>query len=66
MLWVRLRQEAHQPVLHAVGVLELVDQHVVEALGQLGAAGLSGIISRSAPISRPPKSVALAARSRSS
>ena len=29
------RQQAHQPVLHAVGVLELVDQHVIEALRDL-------------------------------
>jgi len=29
------RQAAHQTILHAVGVLELVDQHVVEALGDL-------------------------------
>jgi hypothetical protein len=31
-----LGEEAHQAVLHAVGVLELVDQHVVEAPRQLG------------------------------
>ena len=29
------RQQAHQPVLHAVGVLEFVDQHVIEALRDL-------------------------------
>ena len=28
------RQQAHQPVLDAVGVLELVDQHVIEALSR--------------------------------
>ncbi len=31
-----VREELHQPVLHAVGVLELVDQHVQEPVGQLG------------------------------
>jgi hypothetical protein len=29
------RQQADQPVLHAVGVLELVDEHVIEAIGDL-------------------------------
>ena len=33
------RQQAHQPVLHAVRVLELVDQHVVEALRDLLGRG---------------------------
>ena len=28
------REEPHQAVLHTVGVLELVDQNVIEAFGQ--------------------------------
>ena len=61
------RQAAHQPVLHAVGVLELVDQHVIEALGDLLARpACRRRTSFSADSSSPPKSVALAAASRSS
>jgi hypothetical protein len=36
-------QEAHEAVLHVVGVLELVHEHVIEKLGQGGAAGQSAL-----------------------
>jgi hypothetical protein len=50
------RQQAHQPVLDAVRVLELVDQHVVEALRDLLGGGRAAGGELQHRQQRPPKS----------
>ena len=59
------REETHQAVLHAVGVLELVDQNVIEPLGQrgshraVGAAQAQGPEQKAAEVHRVGRGQAL-------